>query len=257
MRTPHVFRQPHSLDLSSSSPSSSLNLQPAKRYRSSPSPADEAREPGNRFIFLELFAGDAGGITDKVSKIVHTLPAQDLCTEGVDFSDDTAVQKWCSSLHDRLAPYDFVLFHVAPPCASFSRARDRSHRTRLRCNSFPAGWYPDDAVTTYGNTIARNTAFVVNFLLDNFQAAGSWEQPLGSYMFSYLHSVDALQHEPSGSVVLHQCRFGRPYRKPTEFACFGGLRLQSLDRRCTPARSCGRSWHQTLGFGNTPTGPAA
>ena len=186
-----------------------------------------------------------------------TFPAQDLATGGTDFSDDAATTRWCESLQEKLADYKFVLFHVAPPCASFSRARDRSHRTRLRCLAHPAGWFPDDMTTVYGNNVARNTARVVNYLLDNFSAAGSWEQPLGSYMFPYLESIDALQHEPSNTIVLHQCRFGRPFRKPTVFACFGGLRLHSLDRRCTPSHSCGRPWHQTLGFGATPTAPAA
>ena len=123
--------------------------------------------------------------------------------------------------------------------------------------SFPGGWYPNDPITEYGNKVARHTAYVVNYLLEHFNAAGSWEQPLGGYMFPFLDSEGALEHDPTSTVVLHQCRFGRPYRKPTTFACFGGLRLHSLDRRCTTAHSCGRSWHQTLGFGQAPTGPAA
>lgn len=188
---------------------------------------------------------------------MSTLPPHDLVTDGTDFSDDSAVTHWCESLHSKLSGYDFVFFHVAPPCASFSRARDRNRRTRLRCSAHPAGWYPDNETTIYGNNVARNTARAVNYLLDNFAAAGSWEQPLGSYMFPYLESIGALQHEPSSTVVLHQCRFGRPFRKPTVFACFGGLRLHSLDRRCTPSSPCGRPWHQTLGFGSTPTAPAA
>ena len=213
--------------------------------------------PGDRFVFVELFAGPKGGLTSKVAKVIPTLPPEDLETGGVDFSDESAVRAWCSSLHSLLAGYEFVVFHVAPPCSSFSRARDRNHRTRLRCLAFPGGWYPDDLTTQYGNKVARNTAYVVNYLLEHFQAAGSWEQPLGSYMFPFLESEELLEHDPTSTLVLHQCRFGRPYRKPTTFACFGGLRLHSLDRRCTATSSCGRSWHQTLGFGNTPTGPAA
>ena len=149
-----------------------------------------------------------------------------------------------------------VVFHVAPPCASFSRARDRNKRTRLRCSAFPGGWY-SDPVTLYGNAIAKNTAMAVDFLISRFDAAGSWEQPLGSYMMPFLDSIDALAQPPTSTVVLHQCRFGRPYKKPTAFYCFNGFLLRQLDRRCSPSSSCGRQWHQSLGFGATPTGPAA
>ena len=205
-------------------------------------------------MFLELFAG-SGGLSAKVAKVASTLPPQDILSDGVDFSDRVAVEAWCDSLAAQLKDKS-VVFHVAPPCASFSRARDRSHRTRLRCSAFPGGWY-DDPVTIYGNRVAQNTAFVVNTLIDRYGAAGSWEQPLGSYMMPFLHSINALERDPSSTVVLHQCRFGRPYKKPTVFYCFNGLVLRQLDRRCSPSSSCGRSWHQTLGFGKSPTAPAA
>ena len=189
---------------------------------------------------------------------MKTLPPQDLFTEnGVNFADEHAVTAWCTALTEKLADYKQVFFHVAPPCASFSRARDRSIKTRLRSSAVPGGWYHDDPTTINGNKIAVNTARVVDFLLDHFEAVGSWEQPAGSYMFPYLESITGLQHQPSASVLLHQCRFGRSYRKPTIFYCFGGLRLQSLNRQCTSASSCGRSFHQTLGFGRAPTAAAA
>ena len=74
----------------------------------------------------------------------------------------------------------------------------------------PAGWYPDDARTIEGNTIAKHTTMSVNFLVDELGAAGTWEQPAGSYMFPYLEQEDLLSATPDKVVFLHQCRFGRP-----------------------------------------------
>ena len=150
-----------------------------------------------------------------------------------------------------------MIFHVAPPCSTFSRARDRCQRTRLRSTSLPAGWYPDDFSTKQGNAIAKNTAYFVDFVLEHFDSAGSWEQPLGSYMFPFLQSSAALKAEPTNTVMLHQCRFGRAFKKPTVFACFGGLRLRSINRQCNATSTCGRTWHQTLGFGHASTAAAA
>ena len=231
---------------SSTSPSSSLVVLPT---------GPGARfEAGSRFIFVELFAG-TGALTHAVGKYVSTLPPQDLDLGGVDFSDFAAVRRLWDTWK-QLADVGFTfIFHVAPPCASFSRARDRSHRTRLRSSASPGGLYPYDPVTKKGNAIARNTAASVDFLV-SLGGSGSWEQPAGSYMLPYLDSVEGLR-SPREAVVLHQCLFGRPYRKPTAFWTFGSLRLPSLDRRCTPTSSCGRDVHAQLGFGHCSTAAAA
>ena len=212
---------------------------------------------GSRFVFLELFAGN-GELSDQVAKVTETLPPQDYHTKnGIDFTDLHAVhslwQEW-RALADQGVQ---LLFHVAPPCATFSRARDRSHRTRLRSSALPGGWYPNDPRTQEGNTIARHTALSVNFLVNELGAAGTWEQPAGSYMFPYLEQQNILTAVPDRVVLLHQCKFGRPWKKPTTFSCFGGLRLRALDKRCTPSSPCSRKFHVTLGFGGAATAPAA
>ena len=234
----------------SRSPSWPAPSPPSKQSKTSPSSSPKV-------VFLELFAG-TGGLSTAVAKVIPTLPPQDLQTlGGVDFADGPAVQAWCETLRAALAEFDHVIFHVAPPCSTFSRARDRSHRTRLRSSALPSGWYPHDANTIYGNAIAKNTAYFVDFILANFSSTGTWEQPLGSYMFPYLDFANALQATPTDTVLLHQCRFGRPFKKPTTFACFNGLKLRSLNRQCTTSHSCGRTWHQTLGFGQSSTSAAA
>lgn len=220
----------------------------------SPTGPGASVEAGKGFIFIELFAG-SGALTQAVGKHVSTLPPQDLSLGGVDFANDGRVRDLWKEWQHRADEGFKLLFHVAPPCASFSRARDRSVRTRLRSSSSPAGLYPDDPTTHLGNIVAQNTAASVDFLV-SLGAAGSWEQPAGSYMMPFLDSLGALTSTRE-AVVLHQCLFGRPYRKPTAFWTFGGLRLPSLDRRCTVSSSCGRETHAQLGFGGLDTQAAA
>ena len=136
----------------SCSPSSSR-----KRSRSLAQASTDKPPAEVRFVFLELFAG-TGLLTDHVAKIVDTLPPQDHhLLGGVDFLDEDAVQGLWSSwqqLHDAGAR---LLFHVAPPCSTFSRARDRNARTKLRSSAYPGGLYPTDPATKEGNRIAVNT----------------------------------------------------------------------------------------------------
>ena len=57
-------------------------------------------------------------------------------------------------------------------------------------------------------------------------------------------------------VLLHQCRFGRPYKKQTVFLTFGGFDLSPLAKVCM-GKTCGRSFHTRLGFGEGSTSAAA
>ena len=59
-----------------------------------------------------------------------------------------------------------------------------------------------------------------------------------------------------GQVLLHQCHFGRPYRKPTVFLTFGDIDLSPLALTCTSQSSCGRAFHTQLGFGQASTAKA-
>ena len=148
-----------------------------------------------------------------------------------------------------------LFFHFAPPCNTFSRARDRSFKTRLRSASCPAGLYPDHPATKLANLIADNTLRSIKFLVDVLGAQGTLEQPAGSYLASYFDLVKWSGLETS-STTLHQCRYGRPYKKPTMFWEFGGLQIRTLARKCENM-SCGRTFHVELGFGKTSTAPAA
>ena len=241
---------------SSSSPSTLLvSERPAKQRRVESEVA--APNLGIRFVFLELFAGN-GELTKQVAKIVETLPPQDYFTNhGVDFLDLSAVHTLWEEWRALVDAGARLIFHVAPPCATFSRARDRSSRTKLRSSSSPGGLYASEPRTLEGNLIAKHTALSVDFLVNELGAAGSWEQPAGSYMFPFLETLGLPTAQPDKVVLLHQCKFGRPWKKPTTFTCYGGLRLRALDKRCTSSSPCSRPFHITLGFGSAATAPAA
>ena len=148
-----------------------------------------------------------------------------------------------------------LFFHFAPPCSTFSRARDRSSRTRLRSAAHPEGLYEDDHKTEEANDVARNTALSIRFLVSQLGACGTLEQPASSYMMSYLDKVGLLDEHKG--LLLHQCRFGRPYRKPTALLVFGDLDLSPLALTCSKVSSCGRAFHTVLGFGGSSTADAA
>ena len=148
-----------------------------------------------------------------------------------------------------------LYFHVAPPCSTFSRARDRSTRTRLRSAASPQGLFPAEEKTHEANEVARSTALSIRFLVSQLGASGTLEQPASSYLMSFL-DVEGLLGDHS-QVILHQCRFGRTHRKPTVFLIFGELDLSALALTCSPTHSCGRKFHTRLGFGEGSTSAAA
>ena len=146
---------------------------------------------------------------------MHVDPPQDVEKGGTYFADNhQVVELWERWRTLRNAGFR-LFFHFAPPCSTFSRARDRSVRTRLRSATYPEGLYGDDRKTEEANEVAKNTALSIRFLVSQPGACGTLEQPASSYMMSYLDKVGLLDEHRE--LLLHQCRFGRPYRKPTAF----------------------------------------
>ena len=245
--------------IASSGRSAADSSEPAVKRRKRPKAVAPLPTSGTEVcrkrIFLDLFAGD-GGLGKAVGRFMEVVLDDPFTVGDTDFLDQSAVD----SLRDRCAAWHAqgveIYFNAAPPCSSFSRARDRSARTRLRSTAHPGGLKSSQVVET-GNTIARRTAELVTYLVNDLEARGSWEQPVGSYMLKYLDSIGALDGVERGETVLHQCRYGRAYRKPTVFYTFGGLKLPSLAKRCTQSESCGRPFHLQLGFGDLSTHDAA
>ena len=209
-----------------------------------------------RCVFVEMFAG-SGELSKAVRRVMETLTDDPLTVGGTDFLDPDALHDFKGRLAALRTSGAELYFHVAPPCSTFSRARDRSARTRLRSREQPEGFDPQERRTREGNEIALATADMVKFLVNELDAKGSWEQPAGGYMFDYLDQQQALEGLDRDWHILHMCRYGRAYKKPTVFFSFGGLKLPSLNRRCTPEDSCGRAYHLQLGFGDLSTHDAA
>ena len=206
-------------------------------------------------LFLEVFSG-AGDLTKAMARVkVDCLEPQDYSSGGVDFSNCREVEELWEVWRSRARGGNRLFFHFAPPCNTFSRARDRSVKTRLRSSSRPAGLYPEHPATKLANLVADNTLRSIKFLVEELGAQGTLEQPAGSYLASYFDLVEWLGLETT-STTLHQCWYGRPYKKPTTFWYFGGLHLRTLARKCENM-SCGRCFHVELGFGKTSTSPAA
>ena len=213
-------------------------------------------------VFVELFANKAA-LTSAVERVGFRCAApQDLASGGVDFRDWSAVVELLGTWETYASLGSQILFHVAPPCSSFSRARDRSHSTRLRSLDKPQGWYEQDKATMDGNAIALHTAQAVDFLVHVCGASGSWEQPASSYMFPYLEHMQAFGELAFEDIILHQCRYGRPWKKPTIFRVFGDFRPKALGKLCkfdktSGLHTCGWDHHEELGFGKVPTHVAA
>ena len=208
------------------------------------------------FRFLEFFSGE-GGLTAAVARTgVPTDPANDHFSGGVDFSnvaEVNALKEYIQGLH---ASGIQVMLHVAPPCATFSRARDRSWKTRLRSKDRPQGLLGKGWQCKQANLIARHALDVVEFAVSECGAAASFENPLTSYMWAFLDFDEALDFT---DVTFSPCMFGATYRKPTRLRCWG-WRPDVLDARCTTKdgkNACGRESHDVLEFGGSSTAQAA
>jgi len=119
-------------------PQAPLRGQSAPRQATSPTSATEMtpRAPG---VFIEFFSGGAGLTAAVRAAGLQTGAPQDLATGGLDVTAPGAMDIAKAMLTDLRATHGEIMVHLAPPCASFSRARDRSHKTRLRSPSFPEG----------------------------------------------------------------------------------------------------------------------
>ena len=104
----------------------------------------QAEEPLNSetvqgVLFMEFFAGEAG-LSHAVRRTgVQVEEPQYLANDGVDFTKEIELEGVKNHLHELHASGYQLHLHFAPPCSTFSRARDRSWRTRLRSTERPQG----------------------------------------------------------------------------------------------------------------------
>ena len=148
--------------------------------------ADSSVLDDRRCLFCEFFAG-RGSLTFAVEAAgVPARSPDDLASGGVDFSDKKAVDELRTELGELSASGVKLMVHFAPPCSTFSRARCRSGKTRLRSSAFPQGLPRFARYTRTANLIARNTLDFAEWLVRDLGAAVSLENPKSSFLWSFL-----------------------------------------------------------------------
>ena len=97
-----------------------------------------------------------------------------------------------------------VAVHLAPPCSTFSRARDRSKRTRLRSSTLPRGLDPQEDRTRIGNEIADRAFELAHWAADELGALVTLENPQSSYIWAACGAGG----DGFVDIVYSPCRFG-------------------------------------------------
>ena len=213
-----------------------------------------------RFLFCEFFAGE-GALTSAVTAAgVPARSPEDLAGGGVDFSDKSAVDALRPEFEELSASGVKCVVHFAPPCSTFSRARDRSSWTRLRSGAFPGGMPKRTPHTHTANLVARNTLDLAEWLVRDLGMAVSIENPERSYLWLFLDFSDGL---PFVDATFSACMFGTCSQKNTRLRCWNWSPTSLLGQRCSlkgDLFSCGRpraEGHVVLEFGSASTADAA
>ena len=106
---------------------------------------------------IEVFAGDGcfSKACMEAGLLVHE--PDDVRWGGTDFLDPVSVaglefrlERWSKVAHP-------LIVHFAPPCSTFSRARDRSRKTKVRSRMRPGGLHPVPDFVKEANEIAEVT----------------------------------------------------------------------------------------------------
>ena len=210
-------------------------------------------------VFFEIFAG-RGRLSQAVSAHGFETVVDEAAEGGTDFLDALAVDELKRKLESHLDDGRRVALHLAPPCSTFSRARDRGRRTRLRSSKFPGGLPGCKDRVADGNLIALTAYDLARWAAER-GALVSIENPRRSYIWEYLES-----ERPGGShgidVAFCACMYGAPYRKETLLRCWN-WKPKALTKMCVLQDgqfSCGRSQeqgHEVLEFGGHSTALAA
>ena len=216
--------------------------------------------PLDHCLFCEFFAGSAVLSAAVSAAGVPVRPADDVATGGSDLRWKASVDELKAELAERSASGTRLMIHVAPPCSTFSRARDRGSRTRLRSLDFPQGFPDRQHAVEEANVIARHALDLVEYVVRDLGGAASLEHPRSSYLWHFLDFDPALHFE---DVTFTACMFGASFMKPTMLRCWGSVPSELLGKRCTLRAgrcTCGRTQakpHDVLEFGAVATHLAA
>jgi hypothetical protein len=142
----------------------------------------------------------------------------DLAPDGTDFASAAQARQVREELRNlRTDDEVCLMLHFATVCSTFSRARDRSEKTRLRSAEFPAG-LPDlspekQIEVDCANRCAKHTWESAEWAAKELRAIVTLENPKESYIWLFFATLRASAKQLWEDVVLSQCRFGTSYRK--------------------------------------------
>ena len=217
--------------------------------------------PHDDVLFVEFFAGE-GRLSSEVAKAgVPTWAPNDVATGGTDFTSVQAVEDLRSDLLSWSRAGAHLVLHFAPPCATFSRARDRSQLTRLRSPAHVSGLPGCEDRVAEANLIADRTKDLAEWAAAELKAVVTIETPESSYLWDYWGKgeVPGVKVE---DITFSQCHFGTAYRKNTRLRCYNETPT-ALAKKCAIAGdhfTCGISraeGHRVLEFGGEDTQAAA
>ena len=164
--------------------------------------------PQDDVLFAEFFAGE-GRLSAEVAKTgVPTWAPNDVASGGVDFTSTQAVEGLRAELLAWKQAGAHLVLHFAPPCATFSRARDRSRLTRLRSPSHVTGLPGCEAQVGEANLIADHTKDLAEWAAAELKAVVTIENPESSYLWDYWgpgSSDRLLALVPAGKPVFLGC----------------------------------------------------
>ena len=130
---------------------------------------------------------------------------------------------------------------LAPPCSSFSVARDRT--MVIRSKLFPWG-LPDlppheqDKIRV-GNCCIRSTLKIISWL-DSWRLPWILENPYTSKVWYLPPLQQLMKSEHVHDIVCDFCMFGTPWRKRTRFLCgnIDPVDLGRIDKQCVGTHGC-------------------
>ena len=168
-------------------------------------------------FFAEFFAGEAGLTSAMQDLGVTCRGADELANGGTNFADPGQVEQLKAELRDLRTEGATIALHFAPPCATFSRARDRASATQLRSSAHPEGLPDLDAdrrsLAEEANRVALQAFDLATWAARDLSAIVSFENPATSYMWGFLEMLRPAVKATWVDLTLSQCMFGTQYRK--------------------------------------------
>ena len=138
-------------------------------------------------LFIEFFSGPEAHLARCVADAGITVAQpQDLVLGGADFRDATAVDELLAQLHRWHQAGFKIVVHMGTPCSTFSKARDRARRTKVRSLECPEGLPPLAQATVDGNIMAAASVRVATFVVESLGGSASLENPGRSYLWPFV-----------------------------------------------------------------------